>query len=116
MTSIDFFMVLLSLLFLIFIIKLIRSSTFTLENSLLWLGIGVVMLLFSIFPIIPEYFSDLLGFETMSNFLLVMAVLFSLIQLIIFTKHITKQNNEIKSLIQEVSILKEKVESKGKNK
>ncbi|MFI3620563.1 DUF2304 domain-containing protein [Vagococcus fluvialis] len=116
MPSIDVFMVLLSLLFLIFIIKLIRSSTFTLENSLLWLGIGIVMLVFSAFPIIPEYFSDLFGFETMSNFLLVMAVLFSLVQLIIFTKHITKQNNEIKSLIQEVSILKEKVERKGKEK
>lgn len=110
------FMVLLSLVFLIFIIRLIRSSTFTLEHSLMWLAIGIVMLLFSLFPAIPEYFSDLLGFETMANFLLVGAVLFSLIQLIIFTKHITKQNNEIKSLIQEVSILKEKIESKGKEK
>lgn len=116
MPGIEFFMILLSLLFLIFIIKLIRSSTFTLENSLLWLGIGIVMLLFSVFPGIPEYFSNLFGFETMSNFLLVMAVLFSLIQLIIFTKHITKQTNDIKSLIQEISILKEKIERIGKEK
>lgn len=116
MTSISIFMVLLSILFLVFIIRLIRQSTFTLENSLLWLGIGIIMLLFSIFPGIPEYFSTLFGFETMSNFLLVMAVLFSLIQLIVFTKHITKQTNEIKSLIQEVSILKEKIERIGKEK
>jgi hypothetical protein len=116
MTSISLFMILLSLLFLVFIIRLIRKSTFTLENSLLWLGIGIIMLLFSIFPDIPEYFSRLFGFETMSNFLLVMAVLFSLVQLIVFTKHITKQTNEIKTLIQEVSILKEKIERIGKEK
>ncbi|MFW7363645.1 DUF2304 domain-containing protein [Vagococcus fluvialis] len=114
MSVISIFMVLLSLLFLIFIVRLIKSSTFTLENSLLWLGIGIIMLLFSVFPMIPEYFSKVFGFETMSNFLLVMAVLFSLVQLIVFTKHITKQTHEIKSLIQELSILKEKIERKGK--
>jgi hypothetical protein len=52
----------------------------------------------------------------MSNFLLVMAVLFSLVQLIVFTKHITKQTHEIKSLVQELSILKEKIERMGKEK
>ncbi len=114
--TITAFMILLSLLFLIFIIRLIRRSTFTLENSLLWLAIGVVMLIFSIFPGIPEYFSALFGFETMSNFLLVMAIIFCLMQLILFTKHITKQNNEIKSLIQELSLLKEKIERKENDK
>lgn len=116
MPSISISMVLLSLLFLVFIIRLIKQSTFTLENSLLWLGIGIIMLMFSIFPVIPEYFSKLFGFETMSNFLLVMAVLFSLVQLIVFTKHITKQTHEIKSLVQELSILKEKIERMGKEK
>lgn len=116
MASVSISMVVLSLIFLIFIIKLIRTSTFTLENSLLWLGIGIIMLLFSAIPSIPEYFSDLFGFENMSNFILVMAVLFSLLQLIIFTKHITKQTNDIKALIQEVSILKEKIERNGKEK
>lgn len=107
-------MIICSLLFLIFIIRLIRNATFTLERSLMWLGIGLIMLVFSVFPSIPEKISGLLGFETMSNFLLVMAVLFSLIQLIIFTKHITKQSNDIKTLVQEVSILKEKLERKEK--
>lgn len=115
--SITVSMVILSVLFLLFIIKLIRRATFTLEHSLMWLGIGILMLIFAVTPAIPEYFSDLFGFETMSNFLLVMAVLFSLVQLIIFTKHITKQTDEIKSLIQEVSILKEKIEKEeGKEK
>ncbi|MBO0419479.1 DUF2304 domain-containing protein [Vagococcus fluvialis] len=107
-------MIILSVAFLVLIIRLINSSTFTLEHSLMWLGTGVVMIIFSLFPGIPEYFSDLLGFETMSNFLLVMAVLFSLVQLIIFTKHITKQSHDIKRLVQELSILKEKIERKEK--
>lgn len=107
-------MIVLSCLFLIFIIRLINTSTFTLEHSLLWLAIGVVMLIFSVYPPLPEYLSNLLGFETMSNFLLVMAVLFSLVQLIIFTKHITKQTNDIKTLVQEVSLLKEKLDRKDK--
>ncbi|MGY3703557.1 DUF2304 domain-containing protein [Vagococcus martis] len=107
--SISITMIIFSVLFLVFIIRLIKTATFTLEYSLMWLAIGTIMLVFSIFPQIPEYFANLFGFETMSNFLLVMAVLFSLLQLIIFTKYTTKQTDDIKSLIQEVSILKEKV-------
>lgn len=105
-------MVFFSLLFLIFVVRSIRRSTFNLEYSLLWLGVSLIMVLFAVFPSIPEYISGVFGFETMSNFLLVMAVLFSLIQLISSTKQITKQSNEIKKLIQEVSILKEKVNRK----
>lgn len=114
MNSLTLTMIVLSIMFLVFILKLIRSNTFNLESSLLWLGIALIMILFALFPTIPEYFSSLFGFETMSNFLLVMAVLFSLVQLIIFTKHITKNTSDIKTLIQEVSILKERLKRKEK--
>lgn len=109
-------MILFSLLFLFFVVRSIRKSTFSLEYSLMWLAVALIMVVFAVFPSIPESLSKFLGFETMSNFLLVMAVLFSLLQLISSTKQITKQSNEIKKLIQEVSILKEKSNEKERNK
>ncbi|RGI32269.1 DUF2304 domain-containing protein [Melissococcus sp. OM08-11BH] len=109
-------MIFFSLLFLFFVIRSIRKSTFSLEYSLLWLTVAIIMVVFAIFPKLPEYLSSLLGFETMSNFILVMAVLFSLLQLISMTKQITKQSNQIKKLIQEVSILKEEFKNKERDK
>jgi len=109
-------MIICSLLFLFFVVSSIRKSTFNLEYSLLWLAVAIIMVVFSFVPSIPEYLSQILGFETMSNFLLVMAVLFSLLQLIMFTKQITKQSNEIKKLIQEISILKKEFEEEKRNK
>lgn len=107
-------MILFSLLFLFFVVRSIRKATFSLEYSLMWLVVALIMVIFAILPSIPESLSKLLGFETMSNFLLVMAVLFSLLQLISSTKQITKQSNEIKKVIQEVSILKKKLEEEEK--
>lgn len=109
-------MIVFSLLFLIFVISSIRKATFNLEYSLLWLAVAVIMVVFAVVPSIPEYLSQILGFETMSNFLLVMAVLFSLLQLIVFTKRFTQQSNEIKKLIQEVSILKKEFEEEKRKK
>lgn len=109
-------MIIFSLLFLFFVVNSIRKSTFNLEYSLLWLAVAVIMVVFAVFPSIPEYLSQFLGFETMSNFLLVMAVLFSLLQLIMFTKQITKQSNEIKRLIQEISILKKDFDEEKRGK
>ena len=80
------------------------------------MAVAVIMVVFAVVPSIPEYLSQILGFETMSNFLLVMAVLFSLLQLIVFTKRFTQQSNEIKKLIQEVSILKKEFEEEKRKK
>ncbi len=105
-------MIIFSIAFLIIIIKLVNTAKVTLEYSLLWLFIGLIMLVFSVFPFLPTFFSNLFGFETMSNFILVMALLFCLLQLLVFTKYITKQSKDITKLIQEISILKEILEEK----
>ncbi|AQP53049.1 hypothetical protein CBF34_02970 [Vagococcus penaei] len=114
MTILSLVMTLISIGFLWFVIRLIRNDTFTINYALTWLLVGVVLLIFSLLPAIPAYLAKIFGFEVTSNFLLFAAVLFCLIQLILFTMSLTKQSNYIKSLVQEVSLLKKEIEEKNK--
>ena len=109
-------MTLISVLFLLFVVKLIRNATFTIDYALIWLIIGVTLLLFSIFPGIPAYLATKLGFELTSNFLLFAAVILGMVQSMLMTKNMTKQQQYIKTLIQELSILKKEINEKEQEK
>lgn len=110
MTILLFVMSIIAILFIVFVIRNIHKGIFLLEDALLWLSIGFVMLLFSMIPAIPNYLSSLFGFEYTSNFLLFVAILFILVQLIKVSAFISKQSNRTKILIQEISLLKNELE------
>ncbi|EHL2458065.1 DUF2304 domain-containing protein, partial [Enterococcus faecalis] len=85
---------------------------------LIWLLISIVLIIFAIFPHVAEWLAMAFGFETTSNFLLSAAVIVLLIMEIKNSVLISKHENRIKTLLQELSIMKseEKWENReGKN-
>lgn len=110
MTILLVVMCVIAILFIGFVVRNINKNIFLLEDALLWLSIGFVMLFFSLIPAIPNYLASFLGFEYTSNFLLFVAVIFVLLQLIKITAFISKQSRKTKILIQEISLLKKELE------
>lgn len=107
----DFFsivMFLTSILFLFFIFRSINKNKFLLENAGIWITVGLVLVVFSLFNSVPGWFSRLLGFQLTSNFLLFLAVIFLLIIVFMQSLQLSKQKNQINIIIQELSILKSK--------
>lgn len=104
---------------LIFSLILIVSVTATLKKgripikySLLWYFSAVVILVVALFPFIIEFFANILGFVTISNLvigILIAILLFLTMSLTIIT---SGQKRKITLLIQEVSLLKEKLGKK----
>ena len=94
-----------AIIWFIVIIYNIRKEKISVRYSLFWLFSTFVILLVGLFPDIILYFNNFLGFEVMSNF--VIGLLISLLLLITFilTIIVTKQKNQIKILIQEISLL-----------
>lgn len=78
----------------------------------MWIVISLVMIVISIFDVIPVYFAGLLGFELTSNFLLSLAIFFLLVIAFLQTMTLSRQKEQIKHLVQELSILKSHVEEK----
>ncbi|AIM24804.1 DUF2304 domain-containing protein [Melissococcus plutonius] len=94
--------------FFLYITRAINKNVFLLKNAIVWLIIAIGLIIFAIFPQIPRWVATYLGFETASNFLLFIAIIFLLVMEIKNTIIISKYENKLKTLIQELSILKSK--------
>ncbi len=99
-----------SILFLFFIITLVRKKTIREEYSLLWLFWSLVFITFSIWRDGLDFAADLLGVDYAPAallLLLVLGIIFILIQFSVVISRLTEQN---KAIAQELALLKEKIE------
>lgn len=105
-------LLLFSLIWIFGIVSLIKKEKISIKNSILWFATGFLILIIALFPAILELISRLFGFLTMSN--LVIGILISILLILILrlTIIVTEQKEQIRSLVQEVSILRGKVNKK----
>ena len=106
-------MVFVSLTFLYFICRTINKNKILFEHAFLWLIVGVCLFLCSIFVAIPTWIAQTLGFGLVSNFLLTSSIFFLLVNSFLHSLALSRQKEDIKNLVQEVSILKKKVAERG---
>jgi len=99
-----------SLIFLLFIIDNVRKERIKEAYSLIWLTMGIVFLIISLWIRALEYISYLVGiyYSPIVFFLiLIIMILFILIQ---YSIVISNQTEKIKTLIQESALLKKRIE------
>lgn len=77
-----------------------------LKYSLLWVALSAVVCLCAIFPEPVYTVAGILGFETPSNFIFVIAIFFLLAISLSLSIIASKQTDYIKTLMQEISLLK----------
>lgn len=109
----------LRILLLVFSIVLALATTIVVKKgrmpikySLLWYFSSLIVFVLAVFPFIIEWVAELFGFITLSNLvtsIMIGILLFLTMSLTIIT---AGQNRKITLLIQEVSMLKEKVNKK----
>ena len=92
----------------------VKKGRMPIKYSLLWYFSSLIIFVLSVFPFIIEYISELFGFKTLSNLItaiMICILLFLTMSLTIIT---AGQKRKITLLIQEISILKEKVKNNEK--
>lgn len=87
-----------------FIIRKIQKKSLNIEDSIIWILWSLLLLLFSIFPQIPNYISRLLGFMSMSNFIFSMFIFFLYLMLFTQSIKISDLKEKNKDLVQKLSI------------
>ena len=112
MSVLSIVMLLASILFLYLVIRNINKNNILFEQAFMWIIISFVMIVIAVFDSIPGYFAKLLGFELTSNFLLSLTIFFLLVIAFLQTMTLSKQKEQIKHLVQELSILKSHVVEK----
>ena len=104
MSVLSIVMLVASIFFLYLVIRNINKNNILFEQAFMWIVISLVLIVISIFDVIPGYFARLLGFELTSNFLLSLAIFFLLVIAFLQTMTLSKQKEQIKHLVQELSL------------
>ncbi|WP_438433464.1 DUF2304 domain-containing protein [Gorillibacterium sp. sgz500922] len=94
------------LLFLGFVIEMIRRRKISERYSLLWLILGLIMLLFSVFPKLLNGIASAMGIIYGTSLLFFIGFLFSLVFILHLTTVITKLDRKMTRLTQELALLK----------
>ncbi len=91
---------------IIAITHFVKKNKITIKYAIIWYLSLLVLILFTTFPEILGLLTNLIGMELSSNFLFVLLIAFLFIICISLTIIVSEQKEQIRKLIQEVSLLK----------
>lgn len=97
-----------------FSIQILKKGKAPVKYALLWFLSAIVILILALFPEVLGLVSLFLGFKTISNMVIGVFIIILLFIDIMLTIIVSGQKEKIILLIQEVSMLKEKVEKNEK--
>ena len=104
--------VLFLLAILVSIIYILRKGRIAIKYALVWFFAALVLLLFVIFPGLMNSIANFLGFEVGSNMIFAGLIAMLIFINIALTVIVSGQSSKIRLLIQEVSMLKGKIDEK----
>ena len=95
-----------TVIYILLILRSIRRKKMNVSFSIFWIITGIVLIIFAIVPNLVETISKALGFEAPSNMLFVVTIFMAFN----LTTIVSQENKKNILLVQEVSLLKKKVE------
>lgn len=91
------------------IFRLLKKDRIPVKYSLVWFLSSLTILIVSLFPYSLKEITEFIGFQTTANLVIGIILALLLIITMVLTIIVSTQNRKITLLIQEISILKERV-------
>lgn len=106
-------MLIVAILLFISVFVALKKGRMPLKYSLVWLIPDFILILISCAPLSLWKFTELVGFQTVSNLVVGIFILMLFFITISLTIIVSGQNTKITLLIQEISLLKEKIKEQS---
>ena len=100
-----------ALILLITILQNLKKGKIPVKYSMLWILSVIILVLVAVVPNLFQAASSIIGFITMSNMIIGIFIFLFLLITMALTIIVSKQKTQIILLIQEVSLLKEKIKN-----
>ena len=97
------------ILFLVMMIDLIRKNRVTVKYALLWLLSGVIMIVLAVFPQLLDLLAGLIGVYSPVNALFAILLCCGLVLMISFSVIMSGNKKAIVKLMQEISLLENRI-------
>lgn len=112
MEKIQIIAIVVSLLFLLYIVRLIIKGKLREEYSIVWIVCTIVLILFSFWRDGLDIVSNLLGVYAAPNLVFTAAIFAIFIYLLHLSVVVSKLHSQNKQLAQDIALLKNKIEKK----
>ena len=96
-------------IYYVIIVALIKKKSLSLKYSIMWLAAGIVMLAMAMFPGILAWITEVLGITLPVNALFALMFFCVIIILVALTSIVSKQNEKIKTLVQNQAMLEHRI-------
>ena len=103
-------LIIIVLIYIFFILKAVKRKNLRINYLIFWSITGAILIISLLAPNFVENISNFLGFGLPINMIFSIAIFIILYLIFDLTKQISKEQNKNIMLIQEISILKKKVE------
>ena len=82
---------------------------------IIWIIGSVILLILSIFPVISDYLSEMIGFRTAANFIFTSILGFLLLMIFTLSVKLSQQHEKIKELTHKIAILERELSVEKSN-
>lgn len=111
-TNLRLFLIIFAIFWFILTSYFLKKNKLPVKYSLVWYTIIFILLILGAFPNILVYISEFCGFQVVSSFVIGVILTLMIFITLILTMIVAEQRKRIILLIQEVSILKMKINRK----
>jgi hypothetical protein len=105
-TRAHIFIIVLTVVALLFILRLVRGQRVKAKYSLLWLGVGGMMLLLALLPGVFDRLARRLGVDYQPALFLVLGLGFLLLVVVHLSFELSRMENRVRNLAEEVTFLR----------
>ena len=103
------------IVYFVVILIFLKNKTLELRYTLLWMLAGAILAVFVIWPVTLSKIVGLIGIQSNMNGLFIMAIAFIVMIMMSLTSIVSKQTNKIRHMIQEISILENRLRELEQN-
>ena len=109
-SSLNIVLIIITLIYIFLIVKAIRNKKLQMSFSVFWLITGILLIIALLIPNLVENIASGLGFEIPANMVFCITIFVSFYLIFRLTVSLSKENEKNTLLVQEVSMLKKRVE------
>lgn len=102
--NLRFFLLIGAALLLVLVARKIKKSQFDTHDTFFWLGLSVLLILAAAFPQLVYAASDLLGFQSPSNFVFLTVIAILLWRLFRLQENVVALRRKLTTLVQEIAL------------
>lgn len=82
----------------------IRKAQLNIDDAFYWIFVSVILLVMSIFPVVPTYLATLIGIESPANFVFLVMIFLAFVKMFSLSIDFSIQKYRLNKLVQKIAL------------